>query len=350
MQGNVRLTNAFQVGLLGGLGVLTAILIGGAVTTIANIIAYVFAAIFIALGLDPLVKRVTKLGLHRNVAIPVVAVTIFGFFGLLLWNLVPTLAKEAAHFIDSVPELITGFTQLDWVTTIDQQFDGAISNSLENAGNYFANSKNWPTMLGGVVQVGLTIFNGFFGAIVIVILSVYFMASLERFKRWVYSLVAQSRRSVFEKISEQIAESIGRYVMGQVTIGLLAGIFGLIMMSILGIPYALVLSALVFLFGLIPLVGPIVAAVLVTLVALSVSTTTALVAATYFLVYMQIEAYLISPRVMSKAVEVPGAVVVVAALAGGALLGVMGALIAIPVAASIILIIRQIWVPRQDTV
>lgn len=349
MQGNIRVTNAFQIGLLGGLGVLTAILIGGAVATIANIIAYVFAAIFIALGLDPLVKRVTRLGLNRNLAIPLVAVTIFGFFGLLLWNLIPTLATEAAHFIDSVPNLIAGFTQLEWVRAMDQQFDGVIVDALERAGAYLADSQNWPTMLGGVVQVGLTIFNGFFGSIVVVILSVYFMASLERFKSWVYSLVALSRRKVFEQIAEQIAESIGRYVMGQVAIGLLAGISSLIMMTILGIPYALVLSALVFLFGLIPLIGPIIAAVLVSLVALSVSPTTALIAAIYYLIYMQVEAYLFSPRIMSKAVAVPGAVVVVAALAGGALLGVMGALIAIPVAASIILIIRQIWVPRQDS-
>jgi predicted PurR-regulated permease PerM len=75
---------------------------------------------------------------------------------------------------------------------------------------------------------------------------------------------------------------------------------------------------------------------------------TALIIAVYYAIYLQLEAYLISPRVMRKAVDVPGAVVVVAALAGGALLGVLGALVAIPVAASIILIIRQVWMPRQN--
>jgi predicted PurR-regulated permease PerM len=120
------------------------------------------------------------------------------------------------------------------------------------------------------------------------------------------------------------------------------------MMAILGIPYALVLAGIVFLLGLIPLVGPVIAATIVSLVALSVSPTTAIIAAIYFVIYMQIEAYVISPRIMSKAVSVPGAVVVVAALAGGVLLGVLGALVAIPVAASIILIIRQVLVPRQN--
>jgi predicted PurR-regulated permease PerM len=120
-------------------------------------------------------------------------------------------------------------------------------------------------------------------------------------------------------------------------------------MSIVGIPFALVLAFIILLLGLIPLVGTVTGAAIVTLVALSVSPTTALVAAIYYLIYMQVESYLISPRIMNKAVAVPGAVVVVAALSGGALLGVLGALVAIPVAASAILIIRQILVPHQNS-
>jgi predicted PurR-regulated permease PerM len=120
-------------------------------------------------------------------------------------------------------------------------------------------------------------------------------------------------------------------------------------MSIFGVPYSIVLAFFCFLLALIPLVGAISGAALVTLVALTVSPTIALVVGIYYLVYMQIEAYVISPRVMKKAVSVPGGVVVVAAMAGGALLGVMGALVAIPVAASIILILRQVWMPRQNS-
>jgi predicted PurR-regulated permease PerM len=203
-------------------------------------------------------------------------------------------------------------------------------------------------MLGGVVQVGLSIFNGFFGAIVIVILSLYFMASMSAFKRWMYSMVSASRRDQFVDLAEQISVSVGRYVMGQVFIGAIAAVSAFAFMSIVGIPFALVLAAITFLLGLIPLVGTITGAAIVTLVALSVSPTVALISAIYYLIYMQIEAYLISPKIMSKAVSVPGAVVVVAALAGGAILGVLGALIAIPVAASIMLIVREVWMPRQN--
>jgi predicted PurR-regulated permease PerM len=136
--------------------------------------------------------------------------------------------------------------------------------------------------------------------------------------------------------------------MGQMTIAFINATLGFIVMSIIGVPFPLLLAFIAFVFALIPLVGPVSGAVVITLVALSASPLTALIIAIYYAIYLQLEAYLISPRVMRKAVDVPGAVVVVAALAGGALLGVLGALVAIPVAASIILIIRQVWMPRQD--
>lgn len=348
MQGNYKLSNAFQVGLLGGLGVLAALLIGGAVSSIANLITYLVASIFIALGLEPIVTKLVSMGLKRPIAVPVTVVGILAIITLMLWSLVPTLADEAATFVVLAPGFLTGFTELAWVQQIDDQFGGSITSSLTTAGEFISDAKNWPSMLGGVVQVGLSIFNGFFGAIVIVILSLYFMASMSAFKRWMYSMVSASRRDQFVDLAEQISVSVGRYVMGQVFIGTIAAVSAFIFMSIVGIPFALVLAAITFLLGLIPLVGTITGAAIVTLVALSVSPTAALISAIYYLIYMQIEAYVISPKIMSKAVSVPGAVVVVAAIAGGAILGVLGALIAIPVAASIMLIVREVWMPRQE--
>ncbi|MEN9955824.1 MAG: hypothetical protein RLY34_631 [Actinomycetota bacterium] len=348
MQGNFRISNAFQLGLLGGLGVLTALLIGGAVTTLANVITYVAAAIFIALGLEPIVTKITSLGVRRRFAILIVMAALLTLIAILIASVFPTLASQTANFLKTAPTVLSGLTEIPLVIQLDKQFAGAISDALVNAGAYLGDSSNWPKMLGGVVQVGLSIFNGFFGALIVLVLSLYFMASMSSFKKWLYSLVADSRREKFADIAEQIANSVGRYVMGQVSIGFIQSALVFILLSITGVPFALVISALAFLLGLIPLVGTITAAVIASLVALSVSPTTAIIVAVFYIVYMQIEAYVISPRIMSRAVEVPGAVVVVAALAGGALLGVLGALVAIPIAASIILIIRQVLVPYQQ--
>lgn len=348
MQGNLKISNAFQLGLLGGLGVLTALVIGGAITTLANIITYVAAAIFIALGLEPIVTKLSNLGLRRRYAILTVMASLIGVIAFLVAAVFPTLASQTAHFVKTAPEFLAGVNDIPFIVKLDSQLGGAISDALNNAGNYLGDSSNWPKMLGGVVQVGLSIFNGFFGALIVIILSLYFMASMESFKRWLYSLVAVSRRAKFADLAEQIASSVGRYVMSQVTIGAIQAILVFILLTVTGVPFALVIASIAFILALIPLVGSVTSAIIASLVALSVSPTTAIIVAVTYVIYMQIEAYLITPKIMSRAVEVPGAVVVVAALAGGALLGVLGALVAIPIAASVILIIRQVLVPYQE--
>jgi predicted PurR-regulated permease PerM len=344
----LKVSNAFQLGLLGGLGVLTALLIGNMVVTIATVLTYVFASIFIALGLDPIVEWLEGRGFRRPLAILTVVAVVIAAVSTLLISFVPSLITQTAHFIENTPKIISGFLELPAVVALDGHFGGAITTALDSAGKFIADSGNWPTMLGGVVQVGLSIVNGITGTIIISILSLYFMTSMKSFKRFIYALVPLSRRTKFVDISEQVAHAVGRYVIGQVSIAFINASLGFIFMLIVGVPYAGVLAALSFLLALVPLVGSMSAAAIIALVALGQSPVLALVVVIYYLIYMQIEAYFISPKIMNKAVAVPGAVVVVAALAGGALLGVLGALVAIPVAASIILIIRQIVMPNQN--
>ena len=343
-----KVSNAFQLGLLGGLGVLTAILIGNMVVTVATVLMYVFASIFIALGLDPIVAFLESKKIRRPYAILMVVAVVVSIVATILVSFLPSLISQSARFIENTPKILAGFSKLPMVVSLDAHLGGAISSALGAAGNFVADSGNWPTMLGGVVQVGLSIVNGVTGTIIVCILSLYFMASMKSFKRFIHALVPASRRSKFVDISEQIAHAVGRYVIGQVSIATINATLGFIFMLIVGLPYAGVLAALSFLLALIPLVGSLTAAAIISLVALGQSPALALIVVVYYLVYMQIEAYVISPRVMNKAVSVPGAVVVVAALAGGTLLGVLGALVAIPVAASIILIIRQIVMPHQN--
>jgi predicted PurR-regulated permease PerM len=348
MQGNFKISNGFSFGLLGGLGVLTALLIGNALASLASLLTYIAAALFIALGLDPILKWLGTKNVQRPAATAIVTAALLAALTAVIWGIAPTLVSQASNLISSTPSTIESISKLDFVVKVDNQFNGAVSNALENSAAYLSDSANWPTMLGGVVQVGLNIFNGFFGGLIIVILTIYFMAALPGFKKWVYSFVASSGRAQFTNIADQVSDSVGRYVIGQVSIGFIGSSLGFIFMTIMNIPFVVVLTFISFLLGLIPLVGSITAAVIVTAVALTVSPTVALVSAIYYLIYMQVEAYLISPRIMKRAVSVPGSVVVIAALAGGVVLGVLGALIAIPVAASVILITRQVIFPRQD--
>ena len=212
-------------------------------------------------------------------------------------------------------------------------------------------TENWTTITESVVTVGTTIVTGLFGAFIVLILTIYLTASTPSLKRAVYQLVPASKRARFVDLAEQITDSVGYYVMGQITLGVINGILSAIYLTIIDAPFPAVLAVIAFFFSLIPLVGTLTGSTIIVLVCLIPglgSPATALAAGIYYLIYMQIEAYAITPRIMSRAVSVPGAVVVVAALAGGALLGLLGALIAIPVAASILIIYRQVLIPRMN--
>ncbi len=160
-----------------------------------------------------------------------------------------------------------------------------------------------------------------------------------------------SKRERFIDLGEQITDSVGYYVMGQVSLGVINGVLSAIFLTIIHAPFPAVLAVIAFFFSLIPLVGTLTGSTIIVLICFIPglgSTTTGIIAAIYYLIYMQVEAYVLSPRIMNRAVSVPGAVVVIAALAGGSLLGLLGALIAIPVAASILIIYRQVVIPRQN--
>lgn len=345
---NFKVTNPYQLGLLGGLGVLSALVIGGMFAALANVITYVFAALFISLGLDPIVAALEKRGLKRPLAILTVISVVVAAIATLIMLVAPEIAKQASNFKTDLPSILNGISNLDLVRNLDAQFGGSISNGLNGLVAQIESSSNWPALFGGVIQVGMVLINGITGGLMVFVLSLYFMASIKGFKRWVYSLVPNSRRDTFKDIAEDIFDSVGRYVIGQVTIAAFNATFALILMLIFQVPFAGILAFVAFLLAMIPLVGSLTAASIVSLVALTQSPTSAIIIAIAYFAYMQVEAYFISPRVMKKAVSVPGIIVVIAALAGGTLLGVLGALVSIPVAASVITILNKVWLPYQQ--
>jgi predicted PurR-regulated permease PerM len=266
----------------------------------------------------------------------------------MVWSLAPTLITQSANFLETAPTLLSDITQLPIVVNLDAQLGGAVGSALISAGQFLSDSSNWPSLVGGVVQVGISLFNGAFGFIVIVVLTIFFLASLSGFEASLLKLVPASKRKRYAKIFDQVALSVGRYVIGQASVAGLNATLAFIAMSLVGLPFALVLTFIVFLLAVIPLIGSVTGAALVVIVALAVDPTMALILGIYFLIYLQIEAYVVSPRVMKAAVSVPAPIVVIAALSGGALLGILGALVAIPFAASVIFIVREILIPRQN--
>ena len=340
----------FQLGFTVTLGVLVALLFGGMVGELSTIIMYVVAALFVALGLDPVVRWLERKGLKRSLGIAVV----FGGFvlviGGLLGIIIPMIANQVTQLIRSAPALFRDITHQPWFVDINQRFGEFIDfeGLLKMGQNLVSKPENWAQVAGGVWQAGIGIANGLTAALIVLILTLYFLASLLVLKRAFYSLVPRSGRSKVMDITEQVTKSVGGYISGMVVLAFINSVLGFIMMTIVGVPFAGLVAVGVFMLALIPLIGSVMATVLVSIVALFDSPTTALIAAAYYLIYMQIESYLLTPRVMNRVVSVPGSLVVIGALAGGTLLGLLGALISIPVTAMVLMIIKQVWVPRQE--
>ncbi|GHF06361.1 AI-2E family transporter [Pseudolysinimonas yzui] len=351
----MKIQNAFRLGLFGGLGVIVAIGIGGAIGSLATILTYVGAALFLALGVDPLVSWLEKHGWKRAVAILVVLAGILAIVAGFVLAIIPVIADQVSNLIERAPGI---FDELVNQRALEIWWDETLpwlpfSEVLTNITEFF--NDNLATITGGVLATAVNIFSGAFGAVIVLILMLYFVASLASIKRGLYQLVPATKRETFIDIAEQIMTAVGRYVVGQVAMGLTNGILSIIFLTVLGwilgdpIEYAVLLAFLAFLFSLVPLVGTITGSIIITLAVWAFDGWPAvLIVGIWYLVYMQVEAYVISPNVMNRAVKVPGVVVVVAALAGGTLLGILGALIAIPVAAAILLIIKQVIIPRQN--
>ena len=348
----MKIQNPFRLGLLAGLGVLVAIVIGGAVGSLATILTYIGAAIFLALGLDPLVTWLEKHKVKRPLAIVITLVGVLGVLAGLVFALIPVISEQVQNITQVITKtIIPGIQDNSLITDINDALPWLEVNELiEKAGAFIADPTNIGSIGGGVLEVGINIATGIFGGIIIGILMIYFVSSLGSLKRGLYQLGPASKRANFIGLAEEISDSVGRYVMGQITLALINGVLSAIVLTAIGVKYSALLAFIAFLGSLIPLVGTLTASIIISLCVLLFNGADwhVVVVAIYYAVYMQVEAYVLSPRIMARAVKVPGVVVVIAALVGGTLLGILGALIAIPVAAAVQLIIKEVVVPKQN--
>jgi predicted PurR-regulated permease PerM len=177
---------------------------------------------------------------------------------------------------------------------------------------------------------------------------VYFLASFPQVRSTLYRLVPNSRRPRATLIGDRIFAQVGGYVLGNVIISLIAGMLTFVWLLIFGVPYPLLLAIMVALLDLIPVIGSTVAGVVVCLVALTVSVPVTLATAAFFVLYRFLEDYLLFPKIIGRAVDIPSVVTVAAVLLGGVIFGIIGALVAIPVAAAALLIVQEVLLPRLD--
>lgn len=347
----MKIEKPFRLGFVAALGVALALLLVTMVGSLATVLTYIGVAFFVSLGLAPAVAFLVRRRFPKWAALVTVVIIFLGVIVGVVWAVLPSLIDQTSSFIRGLPDLVKNITTEPWFIWITQQIGTSVDLTaiIKELTTWVSNPANLTSVAGGLLNVGVGVATGVTGTIIVVILTLYFTASLDSIKTFAYSLVPRSTRDTFASMTEEITGGVGKYVVGQIALAALNGVLCFIVLVSIGGKAAVVWAFVAFLLALIPLIGTVVSSVVVSFSQLLLaSPLTALVILIYFLIYMQIEAYVISPRIMNKAVSIPGSAVVIAALAGGTLLGVLGALVAIPIAASIILIIKQVVVPRMD--
>ena len=344
----VGLNQPFAVGFAVTLGGLAAILLGLAVSNLATVIIYISFALFAALGLDPIVRALERKGVKRVWGMVIVYVGFLLVIAGVILLIMPTVVAQIAQFIRDIPTMISDFEKSDTFAWLQTNFGDQIGTLLNDVENFILNPANIASITGGVLAVGAGIATAISGIIIVIVLSLYFLASLNTIKASFVRLTPAKSRAKVTEMTEQITDGIGGYLMGMVILAFFNSVVAFFLHLFLGLPFPALMAVIAFCITLIPLIGPVLYWGIATVVALFTNPIAALIFAALYLIYMQLEAYVLTPRVMNRAISVPGSLVVIGALVGGTLLGLLGALVAIPITASILLIIKQVVIPRQD--
>lgn len=342
------LARPLVLGFVATLGGLLALGLALALSALSSVLVSIALALFIALGLDPIVRSLHARGAGRGWAIVIVSAGALVVFLGVLALIVPVVIRQLVNLITGIPAAVDGFMASENYRRLNEAFGDTISNALRQFESMLVDPGTIAAVGGGVLQVSVGIVGGLSGALIVFVLTLYFTVSLTSMKEAFYRLAPARSRPRLADLTERITRSVGAYLKGMVILAFLNSIVAFILHLILGLPFPALMAVAAFLLTIIPLVGTALFWILASVLALFTSPWLALIFFIAYFIYMEIEAYVLTPRVMARAIAVPGMLVVVGALVGGTLLGLLGALVAVPVTASILLIIKEVVIPQQD--
>jgi len=303
-------------------------------------------AAVLAVGMEPAVQRLERLHVKRGWAVIVIFVATVAFIALFAYLVVPPLVREATQLADDIPSYIRRLQDANgWVGNLERKYH--LSTKLKSATKDLPHiaSRSIGTILGITKSVAAFVFN----LLTIGILTIYFMLSMPRLRGGMVSLFGSEHRERWAGVMDESLAKVGGYVSGNIVISIIAGILAFVALIAIGVPFPAALAMWVAITDLIPAVGATLGAVVCVLVAAFSSIGDAVITGVYFIVYQQVENYLIAPRVMTKAVDLSPAAVIVSTLIGGSLAGFAGALLALPIAAAVKVVVRDVLLNRPAT-
>jgi predicted PurR-regulated permease PerM len=327
----------FRWGVYTSLGVLTVFAAAAAVYTTRAVLIRVLIALFVAISLDPAVRWLTRRGVRRGLAVLLIFLIASGLVTAFLMSVIPAMVHQFENLVHDAPGYLASLQERS------ARFRGL-------SDRYHLTSKaqdllaSLPGRLGsGLLGFTRRLFGALFSTLTVVVLTIYFMADLPRLRHGVLRLFPRAHRAQFGQIADVMVDKVGAYMIGNVLISLAAGVASFAVFTALGVPFAVPLAFVVALCDLIPMIGATLGAVICVLAALLTTEIwpTTVVVAIFFVVYQQLENYLIAPRILRHTVSLSAAAVLLAGLIGGTVLGLIGALMAIPVAAGLKVVLAE---------
>src|SRR5918992_4426923 len=327
----------FRYGALFSLGAAATIIGLYALYTVRAILVRVLVALFIAVSLDPAVRWLARRGVRRGVAVTLIFLVAFGLAAGFLLSVIPPLVTQFRSLVDDLPGYLSRlqdrsarFRELNDRFNVSEQLQGLVGTLPSRVGT-------------GLLGLTGRVFGALFNTLTVLVFTLYFMADMPRIRSGLVRLFPVNRRPRAREVVDLVIDKVGGYMIGNLIISLIAGVTSFIAFTVLGVPFAVPLAFVVAICDLIPMIGATLGAVIGVTVALFTTQlwpTTVLVAA-FFVAYQQLENYLIAPRVLKTTVELGAAAVLLAGLIGATVLGLVGALMAIPVAAAFNVLLNE---------
>lgn len=339
--------NPFYFGFVAALGALSAIVLLRALASATQIFVIIVIALYLAMGINPAVEGLRKRGLSRVTAVISIFAGILAFVIFFIALVIPPVISQGSALITSAPDLLRDLETHPVIADLNKQF-GVIDSLQKILSEVTSDGTLIISAFGGVVGVGKTVLSGAFTAATVLILTLYFIVGLPQATNFTMRFIPATRRDRVSRLTFAIIARVGSFVGSQIVLAFMAAIFILILGLSLGLPSPFAIAMIVLVCALIPLIGHYIGGSIVTMIALTQSLLFGVIALILYIVYVQIENYVFTPKIMKRALNVPGAVTIISALVGTSLLGLVGALLAVPIAASIILILEEVLFPQTE--
>jgi predicted PurR-regulated permease PerM len=329
-------------GALVSLGAATTVIGLYALYSVRAVLVRVLIALFIAVSLDPAVRLLTRRGMRRGVAVTVIFLLAFALVTGFLVSVIPPLVTQFRNLVADLPEHFARlqarsaqFRELDDRFNVSGQLEGLVGSLPGRLGS-------------GLLGFTGRVFGAVFTGLTVLVFTIYFMADLPRIRSGLVRLFPVERRPRARQVLDLVVDKVGGYMIGNIIISIIAGVASFIAFTVLGVGFAVPLAFVVAICDLIPMIGATLGAVIGVGVALfTADLWTVVLVAAFFVAYQQLENYLIAPRVLRTTVELGAAAVLLAGLIGGTVLGLIGALMAIPVAAALSVLLNERLIAQE---